>query len=257
MVLGLIGLLTITAIPVVTGVAEGVSEQKKANAEASNETRQTKFHIDIFCGANSAKRGQVHGKIVVLRNDKVYLHDKDPQTELPVKDAEGNAPHPFTGFYFMYPDDMHPNTRGLVSTISVDPPMLNWIYIDTRTMELKYGNRTTSREHIVGSWDWTEDELGVTLEDWEGFAAVEEEPGVWALYYDRYQDNLKEEAKGKTVLPCSLERRILPEEIQGKDKDEPTKTDKEVNSNLKGGFKLTGEGKKKMGQKFEEAKPAS
>lgn len=30
--------------------------------------------------------------------------------------------------------------------------MLNWIYVDTATRELRYGNRTQSREQVVGSW---------------------------------------------------------------------------------------------------------
>lgn len=121
----------------------------------------------------------------------------------------------------MYPDDdRNPRERGLVSTISVDPPMLNWIYIDKNTLELRYGNRTASIQHIVGPWDWTEDETGVILEEWEGWVAVEEEEredGLkWALYYDRYDDDLGNgrKANGRRRLQCSLERRVLPEEMR-------------------------------------------
>jgi hypothetical protein len=120
----------------------------------------------------------------------------------------------------MYPDESRvPTERGLVSTISVDPPMLNWIYCDKQSLELRYGNRTASIEHVVGPWDWTEDESGVLLEDWEGFVAVEEderEDGLkWAVYYDKYDDDLGNGRKvdGKRRLQCSLERRILPEEL--------------------------------------------
>lgn len=140
----------------------------------------------------------------------------------------------------MYPDDEREPTRGLVSTISVDPPLLNWIYVDKNTLELKYGNRTQSREHIVGPWDWTEDEAGLTLEDWEGFVAVEEKDGEWAIYFDRDDNSLKGRAKGKRVLPCSLERRLLPVEEQGKEKDEPKS--KQVQSKAAGGIKVSGEG---------------
>ena len=57
----------------------------------------------------------------------------------------------------MYPDDdRNPSERGLVSTVSLDPPMLNWIYAERDTGELLYGNRTQSIEHIVGPWDWSE-----------------------------------------------------------------------------------------------------
>jgi hypothetical protein len=134
----------------------------------------------------------------------------------------------------MYPDDdRDPAQRGLVSTISVDPPMLNWLYADTATLELKYGNRTESIAHVVGSWDWTEDEEGVTLDGWEGFAAVDEwkkdgERGDglrWALYYDRYDDDFGAGRKvgGRTRLPCSLERRILPDELRKQQEEEADK----------------------------------
>jgi hypothetical protein len=136
-----------------------------------------------------------------------------------LKDAP--APHPFTGFYIMYPDDdRSPPERGLVSTISVDPPMLNWLYCHKDTLEVRYGNRTASIQHVVGPWDWTEDETGVTLEEWEGWVAVEEEEledGLkWALYYDRYDDDLGNGRKvsGRKRLTCSLERRILPDEMR-------------------------------------------
>jgi hypothetical protein len=56
----------ITGIPVVTGVAEGVSEQKKVNAEAANETRMVKFYMDAFCDND-----EINGMMVVLKHDKV------------------------------------------------------------------------------------------------------------------------------------------------------------------------------------------
>src|ERR1700761_6624459 len=107
---------------------------------------------------------------------QVYLSPKGPDKQPLPPPGGGLTPHPFTGFYVMYPDDdRDPKERGLVSTISNDPPMLNWIYVDKNTLELKYGNRTQSIQQIVGAWDWTEDEAGVTLDGWEGFCAVEEE----------------------------------------------------------------------------------
>ncbi|KAF2104570.1 hypothetical protein NA57DRAFT_51390 [Rhizodiscina lignyota] len=209
----------IVGIPVVTGVAEGVQHQKEQNKEAANEERMVKFHLDVFCGDNSPKRKEVDGTMVVMRNGKVYLSPKGEDKQPLPPAGGGPAPHPFTGFYIMYPDDdRSPPQRGLVSTISVDPPMLNWIYADRDTLELKYGNRTQSIEHTVGPWDWTEDESGVTLEDWEGFVAVEEDDG-WAIYYDINDDRLDNGNKvgGKKVLQCSLERRVFDEEQQKQD----------------------------------------
>ncbi|KAF2146289.1 uncharacterized protein K452DRAFT_264008 [Aplosporella prunicola CBS 121167] len=214
----------ITGIPVVTGVAEGVHHQKEQNKEAANETRMVKFYMDVYCGAKSSKKDEIDGGIVVLHKDRVWVCPQDEKTQQPASPAPGvPPPHPFTGFYIMYPDeDRNPRERGLVSTINTDPPMLNWIYARKETLHLSYGNRTQSIAHIVGPWDWTDDEAGVTLEGWEGFVAVEvpEEEQVdglkWALYYDRWDDKLKkgEMVGGRRVLPCSLERRMLPEELR-------------------------------------------
>jgi len=88
--------------------------------------------------------------------------------------------------------------------------MLNWIYVDKNTMEVKYGNRTQSIEHIVGHWDWTQDEAGVILADKEVWAAVEEEDGVWALYYDMNNDGLAGFVNpGKAVVEISIDRNLI------------------------------------------------
>jgi hypothetical protein len=51
------------------------------------------------------------------------------------------------------------------------------------------------------------------MEGWEGFVAVEEEKGVWAVHYDRDDDRLEGRVrKGTRVLQCSLERRVIEDE---------------------------------------------
>lgn len=61
----------ITGIPVVTGVAEGVQHQREQNAEAANETRMDKFYVDVFCDAASPRKSEVHGTMLVMKDDKV------------------------------------------------------------------------------------------------------------------------------------------------------------------------------------------
>lgn len=76
-----------------------------------------------------------------------------------------------------------------MTTISEDPPMLNWVYVDPRTHEVKYGTRAEVEEAggIGGPWDVTAGvgtDRGTGLmgggrrmmfEGWEGFVGVEEE----------------------------------------------------------------------------------
>lgn len=71
-----------------------------------------------------------------------------------------------------------------------------------------------AREHVIGPWDWTEDdEQGLTLAGEESMVVVEEERGGygWAVYWDRDDDRLKGIGIGKEkrVLRCSLERRLV------------------------------------------------
>ena len=157
---------------------------------------------------------------------KLYLAPRDFKTKLPLPLAGDESPlHPFTGFYLNFQpekakQDMFerlnkpPMVRGLVSTISADPPTLNWVYVERRTLELKYGSREQAKGHILGPFDWTDDEVGLQIEGWEGFVAVEEEKGLWAVYYDRDDDGLKDIVSGKRVLRCSLERRVIEEEVE-------------------------------------------
>jgi len=251
----------ITAIPVVTGVAEGVEHQKKQNEEAANQTRMTKFNAFVSCDSDDEIAEEVNNGILVLRHGKVrasasfdlasracadYLvrsqvwvvpRGKDGK---PVPPAPNMDPplHAFAGFYIAYPDDERfPEERGLVSTISDDPPMLNWIYYDRDTYEMKYGNRSASIVHVVGNWDWTDDEKCLTLEGWEGFMAIDEWNGAdeddstewgrdglrWAVYYDRDDNGLKGRRKKRDMFEIVLERKLQSEEEQLKQLEEANK----------------------------------
>jgi hypothetical protein len=100
--------------------------------------------------------------------------------------------HPFAGYFLPYPDqNWGRRGEGFVSTISDDPPQLNWIYVDEDTHEVKYGNREVSEPHVIGPWDVTKIDKRVTLEGWEGFMAVRYGPGEWALYFDRDDNGLE------------------------------------------------------------------
>ncbi|KAJ6563892.1 hypothetical protein B0H19DRAFT_1139927 [Mycena capillaripes] len=197
--LGIVGVaagsvaIPLAAVSTATSVA-AISQ----GANPKDDPRLAKFSLRVSCPDSR----ELDGKIVVLRAQRLYLDDSDPAHRT-FEDG-----HPFSGFYIEYPVGEKP--LGLVSTISKDPPELNWIYADGDTLELKYGNKTASQDHIPGPWDWTEDQSAVMLDGWEGIVAREEEPGVWVLHYDEDDDHLGQ-AHGisKRVVEVSLQRRIL------------------------------------------------
>jgi len=122
---------------------------------------------------------------VVLRGGKLYVQ---------LSSYEGEQLHPFSGYFLPYPDS---NFEGLVSTISDEPPQLNWIYLDTglKISQISHGLRAEAEEGLSGPWGarvCADGEIRFLMENWEGFIAVESEtPGLWGLCFDRYDDGLK------------------------------------------------------------------
>lgn len=206
-----LGLLAIAGIPTTIGVAEAISEGRKENDPETEEERMRKFNLECFCEANSRKAKAIDGGQIALRGEKLYVVPRD---------SVSDTSHPFEGFYIEYPDPGRPRPLplGLVSTISKDPPMLNWIYVDKNSREVKYGNRTQSRAHIVGSWGWDAGQEGgaggVTLEGREGAVAVEADDG-WEIRWEDKDGNAG--AEGRQKLIVSLERKML----EPKEEDEP------------------------------------
>lgn len=209
MVLELLGL---AAIPTAVGVGEAVHQQ-----HIEDEARAAPFNLVVYCAEKSRKRSSVDGASVCVRDNKLFLKSKDQSwSETP------SSTLPFRGFFRNFPE-RNGRTMGLVGTVPSESerPKLNWIYVDSKTLEVKYGPRVLAREGLYGPWDWTEDEEGLMLEGWEGFVAVEEnedDEESWAIYFDRYDDRLKGKVKGKRVLTCSLERKLVVEESDSLEK---------------------------------------
>jgi hypothetical protein len=208
-----IGLLTITSIPTITGVAEAISAQKKQNASSKE---QEKIHLTAkFCGDNPLsheqatcflKDGKVsnsanisHDQSVLTSNDQILL-------EFPGEDVQG---HKFCGFHFKYPgEEQH---LGLVSSIQDEPPMLNWIYVNRQTQALEYGARKDTIGHIIGPWGWSEDERFLTLEGSPGgfMARKQKVNGVerWILHWDPEVESDDEDEEPGRVGSVLLHRR--------------------------------------------------
>ncbi|KAI5456592.1 hypothetical protein BGZ63DRAFT_366607 [Mariannaea sp. PMI_226] len=189
-----IGLLTIVSIPTVTGVAEAVSAQKQQNANLTKE--QEKFSLAFVMPSGSDGKLEETGTGVLVDN-QLYLN-------LPDHPVEG---HKFCGYYFKYPsEEQH---LGLVSTISNDPPMLNWMYVNQDTHAVQYGGRKDTIGHVIGPWGWSKDDRYLTLEgDHDVFVAVQNEhDGKWVVYWDPEGDML-EEKDPERCKPVALRRRM-------------------------------------------------
>lgn len=137
---------------------------------------------------------------IVLREGKLYVE---------LSTYQGKRNHPFTGYYLPYPDS---NFDGLVSTISDNPPQLNWIYLTTKTFEICNGLRVEAEaQGFPGPWGarvCSDGEIRFLMHNWEGFVATEtEEPGLWNLCFDRFDDGLKGKVKeGQRTVEVELIR---------------------------------------------------
>lgn len=67
----LLDLLTLAGIPTAVGASEAVHQQQLLDEEAEAPERQEPFYLDVYCEAQSRKKDEVHGAIIVLKDGKV------------------------------------------------------------------------------------------------------------------------------------------------------------------------------------------
>lgn len=212
-----LGLLVISAIPTVTGVAQGISSKKQQNAAMKEKI---KFNMTATLAVDGGPPTEAWivlagGKVSCVRKpcfffclvpqtretgQSLTMINPITQKKMYIDHPDASRPgHKFNGYYFKYPSEQ--GYQGLVSTIQDDPPMLNWLYVDAATGAVRYGSRKDTVGHIYGPWGWSSDEKFLTMDedDWR-FMAVEEEDDegmlVWAVYLSRDRDgSLKPKAE--------------------------------------------------------------
>lgn len=114
--------------------------------------------------------------------------------------------------FLAYPDTKY---SGLISSISADEaPMMNWIYVDRDTYEVKFGTRPYAEHQLNGPFDCTRQDRRLNFGGWEGFVVVQE-GDFWALYFDRDGNGLK--SKRDAGIPV-LEVELLRKETRSKPK---------------------------------------
>jgi hypothetical protein len=213
MVLGI--LTSIAACPAIIGTTEAIRQGQSQNKKQQHRGR--KSNLLVTCSDPSRKARNIHGGTVVLRDKKLYVTTVNPKAKFAHDENDGQDPdrldedgHLFAGYFFPYPDkNWGHKGDGYVSTISDEPPQLNWIYVDKDTYEVKCGLRVEAEPHLVGPWNCTPIDRRLTFEGWEGFTVVEVEENVWQLYYDVDDDGL-----GKKISP---DKRIMEIELTRKE----------------------------------------
>ncbi|KAH0380934.1 hypothetical protein KCU92_g7258, partial [Aureobasidium melanogenum] len=208
------GILTaVAACPAIIGTTEAIRQGQRQNAR--EEHRGRKSNLTIALPVRNSYSEQFDGAMVVLKDNKLYIDTNHSRLGV-------NMAHPFSGYYLPVPwigdawkKAGFRNGEGMVTTISDDPPFLNWVYLDKDTYEVKYGIRVEAEPNLVGPWDCTPIDRRLTFEGWEGFVIVQEdeENDLWALYFDRDDDGLRGEGKvgtqGKRMLLAEISRKEM------------------------------------------------
>ncbi|KAF4303285.1 hypothetical protein GTA08_BOTSDO08754 [Botryosphaeria dothidea] len=199
-------LLALNACPAMLGTQEAIRQSQ--SKERREEHRARRCNLIATCVKSSIRSREINGRQLVLRDNKLYIDTGTSPEDLDSPNPTHQtceSGHPFAGYFLPYPDAGH---EGLVSTITDVAPILNWIYIDSNTYEVKYGVRVDAQPHVTGPFDCTRQDRRMTCDGWEGFVAVEEYPAVWALYFDRDDDGLRGKLPfGTRVLEIELHRR--------------------------------------------------
>ncbi|KAI4595713.1 hypothetical protein KJ359_006704 [Pestalotiopsis sp. 9143b] len=196
------------------GAAEAI-RQTQSRARRT-EHRGRKNNLQIHCVKSSDYGRTLEGRNIVLSGDKLYVDTgTDPNLDFG---------HQFAGYYLPFPEAPY---DGLVSTICDDPPIMNWIYVDRNSYEVKFGTRPFAEAHYAGPFDCTRQDRRLIFAGWEGFLAVRD--GIfWSLYFDVERDKLKSRQlpEDATILEVQLRRIemiIMPPEVEQAKENSPEK----------------------------------
>ncbi|KUJ08276.1 uncharacterized protein LY89DRAFT_789096 [Mollisia scopiformis] len=189
-------LIALLTAPALLATQEAITQGQKKDRREEHRARRSA--LIVSCVDASPLSLEIDHRQVALKNSKLFIKTDPCDTSL----------HPFGGYYLPYPDAGY---EGLVSTITDVAPVLNWIYVDKETYEVKYGVKADAHPNITGPFNCTRQDKRLTLEEWEGFVAVKveegENAGMWELYYDKDDDLLAGKlGSGRKILEVELVR---------------------------------------------------
>ncbi|KAF2829050.1 hypothetical protein CC86DRAFT_261048, partial [Ophiobolus disseminans] len=191
-------LIALAAVPGMLGTQEAIRQGQQK--ERREEHRARRCNLIARCIKSSVRAREINSRPLVLRDGAIYI---DTCT-----DTGTSSGHQYAGYYLPYPDSKY---EGLVTTITDDAPVMNWVYIDAWTCQLRYGVRKDAQPNFTGPFDCTRQSWRLTFQGWEGFCAVEVEPGVWGVFFDVEDDGLQGRIKAGSLPESS---RILEIELQ-------------------------------------------
>lgn len=173
MVLGLVSLAATVPLTATSVLSLQDQAQQRTGQDSGAAWMRNKAQIRARASRRTPEDQKpiFNDSCVVLRGGFLYVQTASPSPQ---------KIHPFTGYYLPYPDADY---DGIASTISDDPPQLNWIYIDTSTHQVRHGLRAEAEQGLTGPWGARVEprEKRVLWGGFEGFLAVEtDESGLWA-----------------------------------------------------------------------------
>ncbi|KAH6682707.1 hypothetical protein B0J14DRAFT_646938 [Halenospora varia] len=189
-------LLALITAPALLATNEAIRQGQTKDRREEHRARRS--NLIVSCVESSTLSHEIDHRQVALKHNRLFVKS----------DMSDASLHPFAGYYLPYPDSDY---EGLVSTITPVAPVMNWIYVDRETYQVKYGVRVEAQPNITGPFDCTRQDRRLTLEEWEGFVAVKEKDGpfagMWGLYFDRDDDGLIGKlGEGRDVLEVELVR---------------------------------------------------
>jgi hypothetical protein len=209
-------LIAAIVAPGLLGSQEAIRQSQ--SKEKREEHRARRCNLIATCVKSSNRSRVINDRQVVLKNGKLWI---DTGTE-----DGGPLGHPYAGYYLPYPDTKY---EGLVTTITDVAPVMNWVYIDKETHEIRYGVRADAQPNLTGPFDCTRQDRRLIFDGWEGFCAVEQAPGLWGLYFDVHDDGLKGKvAPGTRVLEIELSRKEKRFQKEKKERQADQTTKREV-----------------------------
>lgn len=189
---------TVPLIATSTIQLQDQSQRKQEESEVDFKTEKCHLVGRASPRMSPKWREQLRDMRVVLQDGYIFLEPKETMRS-----------HPFTGYFLPYPETSY---DGIVTAID-SQNMLNWIFVNKTSYQVQHGVRLEAQLQLTGPmtlvFHESDNEWRVAFEGWEGFVAVKDEQGRWAVYFDKGDNGLAGKIDSKVVVEIELVRSCL------------------------------------------------